>query len=71
MLRTVLIAGVACVVGYIIGVRAGFDAAVRDHVENGSRLLQKIAEEKDKFEVSGSESTEEEETGEILNGAFQ
>lgn len=52
MLRELIIAAVAGGVGYVIGVRAGFDAGVRDHVENGSRLLRKVAAEKDKFDYS-------------------
>lgn len=53
MLRKILLASIAAVIGYVIGVRAGFDAGVRDYIENGGRMLQKVAAEKDKFDYEG------------------
>jgi hypothetical protein len=52
MIRKLLIAGavgLASVIGYVIGVRAGFDVGVRDYVENNAEMLDKVAVEKDKF----------------------
>lgn len=53
MLRKILLVGVAGVVGYIVGVRAGFDAGVRDYIENGGQMLRKVAASKDKFDYNG------------------
>jgi len=53
MLRKILLVGVAGAIGYIVGVRAGFDAGVRDFVENGGRMLRKVAASKDKFDYEG------------------
>lgn len=55
MLRKLLLAAVVGVAGYVIGVRAGFDASVRDYYENDAKLLERIADEKDKFDYTDSD----------------
>lgn len=49
MLRKILLASIAIVVGYIIGVRAGFSAGVRDYIENDGELLERVAIENEKY----------------------
>lgn len=67
MLRTIVIAGAAAIAGYIIGVRAGFDAGVRDYLENSGRLLRQVASEKDKFNTDSNGELSEEEVDEIVD----
>lgn len=66
MLRKIIIGGAAAVAGYVIGVRAGFDVAVRDYTENGARKIKSTAERKEKFDygedVSSSDEEDDDET---------
>lgn len=55
MLRKLAIAGVAGIVGYVVGVKAGFDTGVRDYIENDGELLERVARQKDKFDYTGEE----------------
>lgn len=54
MLRSILVgvasAVVGGVVGFRLGSRAGFDAGVRDYLENDARLIEKVADAKAKFD---------------------
>ena len=76
MIRKLLIIGAAAIVGYVIGVRAGFDTGVRDYVENNSEMLERVAISKDKFDypvdvtsANGSEEIDEEDY--FSESAFQ
>lgn len=63
MYRKILLASIAAIVGYVIGVRAGFSAGVRDYLENDSALLERTAIESDKYEYSGAEKEAAEASG--------
>jgi len=52
MLRKILLASAALIIGYVVGVRAGFSAAVRDYLENDAQLLKKRAAQDDRFDYS-------------------
>lgn len=56
MLRKILLTSAAVVVGYVVGVHAGFGAAVRDYVENDAEMIERIAIESDKYAYPDDES---------------
>lgn len=58
MLRKLLLIGVTGAIGYAVGVRAGFDAAVRDWLQNDARLIQRTAARKSKFDYGGAAEEE-------------
>lgn len=43
MLRTLVVVAVSFVVGYVVGVIAGFRAAVVDYVEKDAKKLERLA----------------------------
>lgn len=50
MLRKILLASIVGAIAYVIGVRAGFSAGVRDYIENDAELLERVAIENDKYD---------------------
>lgn len=50
MLRKILLASIVGIGAYVIGVRSGFKAAVRDYFENDAQLIEKVAADSDNFD---------------------
>lgn len=73
MLRELFIGGVATGIAYIVGVRAGFDTAVRDYVENDGEMIDRVATKKEKFNYPPgvNNSSEEEKTENDISATFQ
>lgn len=53
-MRKIVIGGAIAAAGvaYAVGVRAGFDAAVHDYLENGAQMIERAAAKRDKFDTS-------------------
>lgn len=56
MIKRLIVASVLLIVGYIVGVRAGFKTAVNDYVNNDAQLIERYA----------SQSSEEQEIPEAV-----
>lgn len=63
MLRNILVGAVSGfaggVIGFYVGTRAGFDAGVRDYLENDAEMLEHVADSKEKFDYETDESVPE------------
>lgn len=69
MIRKILLAGAAIVVGYVIGARAGFSAAVRDYMENDAEMLERFAIKSDRYNYPEDVTTTD--IGDILDDTTQ
>lgn len=66
MLRKILLASIAAIVGYVLGARAGFFAGVRDYIENDGEMLERVAIQSDKFDYGPDGGTDTETLGDQL-----
>lgn len=68
MIKKIVAAVAVLLVGYLVGVRAGFQAAVHDYRHNGGQMLEQTAERQQESEQPTTE--EEEEVAETLEEIF-
>ena len=68
MIKKIIGAVAVLLVGYVVGVRAGFQAAVHDYRHNGARMLEQTVERQRSDEQE--EELDEEEVADTLEEIF-
>lgn len=68
MIKKIVAAVAVLLVGYLVGVRAGFQAAVHDYRHNGGQMLEQTAERQRSDEQE--EELDEEEVADTLEEIF-
>ena len=70
MIKKIIGAVAVLLVGYLVGVRAGFQAAVHDYRHNGAQMLEQTVERQRSDEEEDAEEIDGEEVADTLEEIF-